>query len=355
MPKQGFFVSNGLSGTLSAYELDDDDSLQTSLVSRVDGLDAVGALAVHPSGKTIYVATRTVPHQILTFAVYPDHSLQQIGLTKVEHEAIYLATDERGAYLFAASYRTGHRYVMALDPATGVAQQATYSEFVANKVHAVVPSPTSRTLVVPSLSDDCLVSQRYDGATGEIVGEVFQTQVRRGSGPRHACYSSDGKRLFVLNELTASVDCFSVHESGRLQKLGESCSIAPTDSPLRPGSPREPGSVGASGDANGKDFWAADIRLEPSGKFLFATERTASLITVLSVDRERDQLRCAGHYDTERQPRSIAVSIDGNVLISLGEKSAHFSVFRITGDGELRLGFRQPVEVGATWVEFSRL
>jgi 6-phosphogluconolactonase (cycloisomerase 2 family) len=75
----------------------------------------------------------------------------------------------------------------------------------------------------------------------------------------------------------------------------------------------------------------------------------------LSYDRERDRLCCVGHHNTERQPRSIAVSSDGKALISLGEKSAHFSVFRITGDGQLHLGFQQEVEVGATWVEFSRL
>jgi 6-phosphogluconolactonase len=355
MPNQGFFVSNGVSGTLSAYEFEDGDSLQTSLVSRVDGLDAVGALAVHPSGSTVYAATRTVPPEILTFAVSHDHSLCQIGQMTVEHEAIYLATDKGGEYLFAASYRTGHRYVMALHPESGLAQPARGMEFVANKAHAAVPSPTSPTLVVTSLFDDCVVSQNYNEATGDVEGEAFCTLVKSGSGPRHACFSNDGERFFVLNELTASIDLFSVHKEGSLRKLGESCSIAPENSRLSPGRPRVAGSVQALGNASATDFWAADIRIAPDGRFLFATERTASLITVLSYDRERDRLCCVGHHNTERQPRSIAVSSDGKALISLGEKSAHFSVFRITGDGQLHLGFQQEVEVGATWVEFSRL
>ena len=99
-----------------------------------------------------------------------------------------------------------------------------------------------------------------------------------------------------------------------------------------------------------KAVWCADIRITPDGRFLYATERTASTIATLAV--EGGSPRAVSHIVTETQPRGIAIDSSGGFLVASGEKSDRIASYAIDpADGRLSLVSRAPVAAGANWVE----
>jgi 6-phosphogluconolactonase len=99
-------------------------------------------------------------------------------------------------------------------------------------------------------------------------------------------------------------------------------------------------------------IWAADLRLTPSGKFLYSTERNTDKIALLTVAPRTGKLTYIANFATERQPRGINIDPSGRYLVASGEKSDRLSVYRIDqASGKLSEPARFPVGKGANWVE----
>ena len=100
--------------------------------------------------------------------------------------------------------------------------------------------------------------------------------------------------------------------------------------------------------------WAAEIRLTPDGRFLYATERSASVIAALCVAAESGELTLIDHYPTETQPRGMGIDPSGQWLIAVGQRSDRLTVYAI----DQSTGRLQPDQQLATgknplWVEFA--
>ena len=89
------------------------------------------------------------------------------------------------------------------------------------------------------------------------------------------------------NELTGTVTTLALDQSTGLLSELDSVSVLPPETKLVPGMPR--GAVGTPGANQAphntdNDIWAADLHLTPSGRFLYASERTTSTIGAFRVD-----------------------------------------------------------------------
>jgi 6-phosphogluconolactonase len=166
--------------------------------------------------------------------------------------------------------------------------------------------------------------------------------------------SPDNKYLFALNELVGTVTTFALDAStGTLTEIA-SASALPADTKLVPGMPR--GAVGGPNQPpprnTDNDIWAADIHVTPDGKFLYASERTTSIIAAFGIDAATGKLTWLGSTPTEKQPRGFAIDASGRFLVATGEKSESISVYRIdTATGALRFIAQYPTGKGANWVE----
>lgn len=99
-------------------------------------------------------------------------------------------------------------------------------------------------------------------------------------------------------------------------------------------------------------IWAADIDVTPDGRFVYATERSTSIITAFAADPETGALTRLSTIGTEKQPRGIRIDPTGRFLIASGEKSDKLSVYAIDGQtGRLAEQGRYPVGKGANWIE----
>ena len=153
----------------------------------------------------------------------------------------HLIVDTASGMAVVAHYSSGSVALVRLDghglPATG--EPAQIVEFAgsgpdrdrqdASHAHFLLPAPTGATLLVCDLGADCVGRLRVDPIGPTLVDEGIATQLPPGSGPRHAVFSLDGTRLYVLGEL-----------DGRLHTLAWDAAAAkglPLESvPVNPGS-----------------------------------------------------------------------------------------------------------------------
>jgi 6-phosphogluconolactonase len=131
-----------------------------------------------------------------------------------------------------------------------------------------------------------------------------------GAGPRHSVFSADGKFLYVVNELNATVATYACNaESGSLKAL----SSVPT----------------LPADFHGENT-CGEIALHPGGRFLYASNRGHDSIAVFARNPETGELTriaitpCGG-----RHPRHFALSPDGSWLICANRDSDNLVVFKV--------------------------
>jgi len=120
---------------------------------------------------------------------------------------------------------------------------------------------------------------------------TFDVELEAGSGPRHLCFSKDGRFAYLINELSGKVTALSYN--------GET---------LTPIQYIEADTVNAQG--------SADIHLSPDGKFLYASNRLkADGIAIFSVNQETGMLTKAGYQLTGIHPRNFIITPDGRFLL----------------------------------------
>ena len=78
---------------------------------------------------------------------------------------------------------------------------------------------------------------------------------------------------------------------------------------------------------------AAEIAVDPSGRFLYASNRFHNSIAAFSIDGEQGLLRLIGIVATQgRTPRHFAIDSEGTHLITANQDTDTLTVFDIDPD-----------------------
>ncbi|KWT66153.1 6-phosphogluconolactonase [Variovorax sp. WDL1] len=294
-------------------------------------------MALSPDRRRLYVARRSEPLAVAAFAIDPaDGRLTALGEAALPHSMAYIATDRSGRNLLSASYG-GHLIAVSPIGADGVPGPARQVLPTGPNAHCIQADPANRNVYATSLGGGVLVHWRFDPASGDLAeAEPNVLRLHAGSGPRHFVWDAQGRIMYLLGELDGSVSRLGVDpESGR-------ASVLDTISALPPG---------FAGEA-----WAADLRLTPDGRFLYASERKSSTLALFHVDPASGKLTAAGHVRTESQPRGFAIDPSGRFLVAAGQASNRIAVYTIAADsGALAPCGATPVGQGPNWVEIVRL
>lgn len=182
--------------------------------------------------------------------------------------------------------------------------------------HAAVTHPASEVTYVPDRGQSTI--HAYTLRDGRLVSQPgLGAVLPAGSGPRHIDFDRAGRTMYVMNEISSTVSVFRVTQPGRalchLQTL-----------------PSIPGDAGPNE--------ASDIRLHPSGRFLYASNRGHDSIAIFSVDPADGRLTTAGRVSSGgRCPRNFVITPDGSLLLCANQDSGTVVAFEIGGtDGTLR-------------------
>ncbi len=303
------YVSNADSQDLHVLALDAERGALTPVqVLPLGG--PVMPLVVSADRRRLHAALRAQPFRVVTLAIDgASGRLSPLGEAPLPDNTANLDLDPTGQWLFAASYQ-GHKISVSRIEADGRAGPIEHLLHTGRHAHAIHAAAGNRFVLSSSLGSDRLHVWRFDAATGALTPHDPPAWCSAaGAGPRHFLWNAAQTRLYLLNELDASIDVLDWDaQTGRLAPLQ-------TVSALPPGFSGKP--------------WASDLHLSADGRTLHASERSTSTLVSFRVDAADGRLQPLGHTPTEAVPRGFALSPDGRWLLAVGQESHHLALHPI--------------------------
>jgi len=233
----------------------------------------------------------------------------------------YITLDQSGKYVLVANYTGGS---VAAFPILEDGRLGNASSFVQHTGHGPNPdrqqgphahsidlSADNHFALVDDLGLDELLIYRFDAANGSLTpSDPAYAKLAPGAGPRHVAFSPSGKFAYVVDELDSTVTAFGYDaETGTLQTV-QTIKTIPNDFP------------GHNGDA--------EIKVSPSGKFLYASNRGHDSIAVFAIDAAKGTLTSIEYVSTEgKTPRNFEIDPTGNLLFAADQESNKIVIFRI--------------------------
>jgi 6-phosphogluconolactonase len=182
--------------------------------------------------------------------------------------------------------------------------------------HSVVFDPAGRFIAAADLGIDKV--QTFRLADGGLA-RVSEVSVAPGAGPRHVAFDLNGKVLYVLSELNATVTAFAYDAA--TGQIGKELQVIST----------EP--AGYTGPHS-----TAEIAVHPSGKFLYSSNRGHNSIVGYRIDPTTGLLSVIGFAaQGVNFPRNFAIVPSGKWLYVANQKGDTIVQFEINPQtGELK-------------------
>jgi 6-phosphogluconolactonase len=327
MPSHHLFIGTYTrSGSRGIYALDLDAATGALSAPRVAAETPNPTyLALTADGKFLY-AVHSSPALAAGFAVDPaggQLTPLPAPASSPAKEPCYVATAETARLLLVAHYRDAFvaAIPLAADGRVGAPPQIIHhtgpgSGVVPDRqdkpyVHCTVLSPDARFVFACDLGQDRIYRYRLDAAARSLAATTPPfIATAPGAGPRHVVFSRDGRHLLCITELANTITTYAYD---------------PADGTL---TPRETHST-LPPDFHGKTK-AAAIRLHPSGRFVYGSNRGHDSIAVFAFDEISGSLSPVEIVSaTGRDPRDFALSPDGRWLVVAHETSNSLAVFAV--------------------------
>jgi 6-phosphogluconolactonase len=335
------YVANADAQDISVFRLEPEGALIACATIPAQSPPQTGRsmlLALSPDQRLLYAAYLSggTHFAATTFAIDAERGIPTpLGTAALADTMAYMVTDRTGRFLLCASY-AGNKVTVNRIGADGQVGALVQEIATAPKAHCIITDCTNRHVLHTSLGGDLIYQQRFDPATGALAPNAPATMaMARGSGSRFLALSLDGRFVYVIGELDGSL---AVHpydsDAGTLRPCIQTLSVLP---------------AGVTGKP-----WAADLRMSPKGKTLYASERTSSTLSAFAIDAASGMLRLIGAVPTVRQPRALAIDPEGRYLIAAGQLSNSILCHAIEADSGLLRPLREyPVGGNPTWIEIT--
>lgn len=311
----------------------DADSAEPAQVTLAFECLGLSFLAKHPALKDVYYGVDGKAIYALKKQV--DGSLAELNQhASLGQGACHVSVHPSGKFAFVSNYSDGHAVVFELaedGSLTGktwvFAQQGTGPNAARQRgphAHFMQADPAGKYAICCDLGADSIFSYQYDPSVP--AEETWKPNPNRpfatvssGAGARHAVFAPNGHFVYVVNELSCTVEAFAYDaELGTMTNVQTIASLP----------------LGYHGVNK-----AAAIAIHPSGKFLYVSNRGADLMTVFAVDDT--PVNCAGgeaavvlqpiQYIASggEFPRFAGLSEDGTLLFVCNKKTHTLAVFRV--------------------------
>ncbi|MCA9264275.1 MAG: lactonase family protein [Planctomycetales bacterium] len=291
-----------------------------------------GFLAVHPqlpvlfstgssNGEAVVASWRIGERGPLTLL-----STQAVG----DGGATHLGTDRSGRVLLTAQYGGGSAAIFPVDsdgrigPRGELYKHGGGSRVVEGRqdephAHWIGTSPDNRFVFVPDLGMDQVVIYRLH-VDPPTLAHHGSGVCPPGGGPRHMKFHPSGKFIYVLNELALTVTTFAYDtRAGTMTEI----QTVPT--------------VSEAAKAKEQFVSASEIRVHPTGAFVYAANRGHDTISVFQIHPDRGTLTWVENEPIRGSwPRNFNVAPSGQWLVAAGRDSHSLTLFSIdSSSGEL--------------------
>jgi 6-phosphogluconolactonase len=332
------YVSNSESNDIYVLQL----NRQTGELTWVETVAIPGVIksggstpmAVSPDRRFLFVATRGEPQAVATFAIEAKSGkLKYLGSGPLTDSMAYIATDRTGRFLFAASY-PGHKLTVSpigKDGIIGATQQVLPNH---TNSHSILADKANRFVLAMTLGNDLVNVFKFDAKTGKLEPHTT-VAVKAKTGPRHFVFHPNGKLVYVLGELDATVHVF--------------------DYDAAQGQLKEKQSVNALTQSVTGRIAAADLHLTPDGKFLYASERTSNTLAGFKVNAADGTLTLLESLPTETMPRGFRIDSSSRYLFVAGMRSHRMTSYQIEATGKLTKRKDYALGKAPNWIEIVDL
>ena len=303
-------------------------------------------VALHPNGRFLYAVNEVGNYKgpnsggVSAFSI--DRATGKLTflneLPSRGADPCYITVDQTGKYVLVANYTGGS---VAVFPVLADGKLGEASAFVQHTGHGANParqegphthsidlSADNRFAMVDDLGLDELDVYKFDASKGLLTPNSPPfAKLDAGSGPRHFVQRPDGKFAYVVAEMGHTVTVFSNDSAnGKLRPL-QTITTLPKDF------------TGRNDDA--------EIRIHPSGKFLYASNRGEDSIVIYAIDKSKGTLTQVGSMPTGgKEPTNFEIDPTGTLLFAANKKSDNIVVFRIDQKTGLLTPTGKVLEVG---------
>jgi 6-phosphogluconolactonase len=295
-------------------------------------------IAVSPDRRHLYLNVEASPTAAIAFDI--DETTGRLTeLNRIQSGAngsAYIATDADGRFVLQANYESGSVTVLGTNPDGSLIGLVDERDMGGSDAypHSVSVDPSNRFVFVtnrwnPSQPGNYIAQLKFDALTGKLSdNQPARVELPFGTGPRHFAFHPTLPRAYVNNERNATVGVYLFEAAtGTLTRQQD----APDVSTLSP-------------NAGGHSA-PADMRIHPSGKFLYVANRGPESIALFRVDDETGLLTTLGHESFSGEPRNLFVDPNGRLLVVGNLKGNQVRLYAIEQDtGGLSL-LAQPVAV----------
>lgn len=301
-------------------------------VSMTPGVPNPSFLTAHPDGRTLYAAneTTTLDGQpsgaVSAFAIDRESG----GLTFLNRQPshgtdpCHVSLDRSGRNLLVANYTSGSIAVLPIEaggrmaPASDVRQHRGSGPDPKRQegphAHAIMPDPSNRYALAADLGLDQVLVYRLDPERGTLTAhQPPAVALPPRSGPRHLAFHPSAPFVYVINELASTIStCVWDEEAGTLRVL-DTISTLP---------------AGFDGTSS-----CAEVRVAPSGRFVYGSNRGHDSIAIFAVDPRDGTLSPAGHVSTQgANPRNFTIDPSGTLMLAANQDSDMIVTFGIDAD-----------------------
>ena len=281
-------------------------------------------LDIHPDGKFLYAVSESGgAGSVSAYAI--GRNTGDLKLLNQQPSGgagpCHVSIDHAGRNVLVANYGSGSASVIPiksdgrLGEPTGFVQHAGSSVNLRRQkgphAHSINVSPDDRFAFVADLGIDKIMIYRLDIEKGTIVtNSPGFAKVKPGAGPRHFAFAPNGKYAYVINELDCTVTAFAYESaSGALTEI-QTITTLPN---------------GFDGSNS-----CAEVRVHPSGKFLYGSNRGHDSIVVYRVDSAKGILTFVEHEtDDIKTPRNFNIEPTGKFCLVANQGGDSIVVFRV--------------------------
>ncbi|MDB5307775.1 MAG: hypothetical protein JWO38_1977 [Gemmataceae bacterium] len=320
---------------IAVYRADSTDGKLTHIADAAcDGEPA--ALVTDPGRRFLFASLRA-EGKLAAFRIDSvSGKLTPLNTIDAGADPAHISTDKEGQFLLCAYYVAGQVTVHAIGKDGFLGEKPLHTRPTAEKAHAILLDRSNRFAFVPHTGPNAIFQFGFDPKTGGLTpASVTRLTTPDHTGPRHIVFHPLKDIAYVDNEQGGSVTAYQLDP-----KAG---TLAPLQTlPTLPADFKQPNAC-------------AEIRMHPTGKYLYVANRGHDSIAGFKVDAA-GKLAPIGQTPTEKTPRSFDLDPEGRFLYAAGESSGKLAAYRVdAATGTLARSATYDVGNTPWWVMTVRL
>ena len=318
-----------------------------TLVQTVTGLESPSFLGIHPTRKFLYSVNRGKASENETGGSVTAYTLDaKTGKLNALNtrssfgaDPCHISFDKTGQYAFVSNYNEGNLVVLPLFEDGLVGNPSDSKKYTGSSInpdrqqsshlHSALISPDNRFLYAADLGTDKIYIYNFNLKKGTLDdSNQKEVSVKAGTGPRHFAFHPSGNYMYVAEELTSTVATFKVDKkTGNLTILQDSVVSLPKT-------------------FTGKNT-AADIHVDPKGKFLYMSNRGYNGLSIYSIGAD-GKIKLTGQQTTGGStPRNFMIDSKGEYIFVAHQDTDTIAAFRINAKTGKLTSVGKPLKVPA--------